>query len=330
MVKILLTIISLLLAACTASQSPDQTSVPLSVDVDQLTFDAEGGELTFTVVTSKHMYMVPGDVWLTCRKGGKNDNNETSVTVTAEENLSGETRQTNLSVVAGDEKILIQVTQTAKGNDEGYIYPETTMCVALSFDDGPNNQTTPQVLDILEEHNVPASFFVIGQNINDSTAEQMKRAISLGCEIQNHSYTHSYMSKLTTEEFLDELEKTDDLVEKYTSTRPTMFRPPYIDHNKSMHDAAGHIFICGVGCQDWDASRTVQNRFDDLMASVKDGDIILLHDFSGNDNTVEALKLIIPELKKRGYSLVTISELFERNGVSPKAHSGVIYTNVNL
>ena len=59
------------------------------------------------------------------------------------------------------------------------------MLIALSFDDGPNDVTTPQVLDILEEFQVPASFFVIGQNINDDTAKQMTRAISLGCEIQS-------------------------------------------------------------------------------------------------------------------------------------------------
>lgn len=200
--------------------------------------------------------------------------------------------------------------------------------VALSFDDGPNNDTTPKVLDVLEEFNAPASFFVVGQSINDSSAEQMKRAIAAGCEIQNHSYTHSFMTKLTIGDVVDEIKRTDDLVEKYTGKRPTLFRPPYIDHNKPMHDAVGHVFISGVGCQDWEPDRNAQTRFNDLMAKVQDGDIILLHDFPGNDNTVEALRLIIPELRKQGYTLITVSELFEKKGISPKAHSGYIYTNV--
>lgn len=202
------------------------------------------------------------------------------------------------------------------------------MFVALSFDDGPNNDTTPKVLDIIEEFKVPASFFVIGQNINDSTAGQMKRAVALGCEIQNHSYTHPFMTKLSLEEVAEEIKKTDDLVEKYVSIRPTLFRPPYIDQNRPMHEIVEHVFIGGVDCQDWDADRSAQTRFEDLMAKVKDGDIILLHDFSGNSITVDALRLIIPELKKRGYTIVTVSELFKKKGISPKAHSGQTYANV--
>ena len=64
------------------------------------------------------------------------------------------------------------------------------------------------------------------------------------------------------------------------------------------------------------------------MAKVQDGDIILLHDFTGNDNTVDALKLIIPELRKRGYTLVTVSDLFKMKGISSKPNSGYLYTNV--
>lgn len=200
--------------------------------------------------------------------------------------------------------------------------------VALSFDDGPDNDTTPKVLDIIEEFKVPASFFVIGQNIDDSTAVHMKRAVALGCEIQNHSYSHSFMTKLSMEDVADEIKRTDDLVEKYISRRPTLFRPPYIDHNESMHKAVSHVFISGIDCRDWEAERSAQARFEDLMAKIKDGDIILLHDFPGNTNTVEALRLIIPELKKRGYTIVTVSELFKKKGISPEAHSGQTYANV--
>ena len=220
--------------------------------------------------------------------------------------------------------------RTSSSSESQSSETETTapMLVALSFDDGPNNDTTPEVLDILEEHKVPASFFVIGQNINESTAKQMTRAISLGCEIQNHSLTHTFMTQLSPEQIADEVRRTDELIEQYTGIRPWLFRPPYIDHNESMHQTIGHTFICGVGCLDWEAERSAQQRFDDLMSQVKDGDIILLHDFSGNVNTVEALKMIIPELKKRGYALVTVSQLYEMKGIKPAAHNGIIYSNV--
>ena len=220
--------------------------------------------------------------------------------------------------------------RTSSSSENQSSETETTaqMLVALSFDDGPNNDTTPEVLNILEEHHVPASFFVIGQNINESTAKQMTRAIALGCEIQNHSLTHTFMTQLSPEQIADEVRRTDELIEQYTGIRPWLFRPPYIDHNESMHQTIGHTFICGVGCLDWEAERSAQQRFDDLMSQVKDGDIILLHDFSGNVNTVEALKMIIPELKKRGYALVTVSQLYEMKGIKPAAHNGIIYSNV--
>lgn len=202
------------------------------------------------------------------------------------------------------------------------------MLIALSFDDGPNNVTTPQVLDILEEFQVPASFFVIGQNIDDETAKQMTRAISLGCEIQNHSFTHGFMTKMSKEEIEEGIRKTDEIIERYTGTRPWMFRPPFIDVNPAMHEAIGHTFICGVGCFDWEPQRSAQERYDILMGSVKDGDIVLLHDLMGNDNTVEVLRMIIPELKKRGYTLVTVSELFRQKGMKPSKHNGILYSNV--
>ena len=211
-------------------------------------------------------------------------------------------------------------TQTADG--------PTAKLVALSFDDGPNDITTPKMLDLLGEFKVPASFFVIGQNINETTAKQMTRAISLGCEIQNHSYTHSLMTQLSQEVVAEEIRKTDELIEKFTGTKPWMFRPPFIDHNEAMHQVISHTFICGVGCEDWVPEKSAQQRYESVMAQVKDGDILLLHDFPGNDNTVEALRKLIPELKKQGYEFVTVTELFKRKNISPDSHNGKIYSNV--
>lgn len=204
----------------------------------------------------------------------------------------------------------------------------TAKLVALSFDDGPNDITTPKMLDLLEEFKVPASFFVIGQNINETTAKQMTRAISLGCEIQNHSLTHTFMTQISSEAVADEIKKTDELIEKYTGVRPWLFRPPFIDHNESMHQVIGHTFICGVGCEDWIPERSAKERYEILISQVKDGDIFLLHDFPGNDNTVEALRQLIPELKRQGYSFVTVTELFKKKGIVPSEHNGKIYSNV--
>lgn len=213
-------------------------------------------------------------------------------------------------------------------NNETNVDNTPSKLIALSFDDGPNDITTPKVLDILEEFNVPGSFFVIGQYINETTAKQMTRAISLGCEVQNHSLTHVQMTQLTKEQTAEEIRRTDELIEQYTGTRPWLFRPPYIDHNSLMHETISHTFICGVGCEDWVPSVSAQARYNALISTVKDGDIILLHDFTGNDNTVEALKMLIPELKKQGFTFVTVTELFKAKGVTPTAHNGQLYSNV--
>lgn len=228
--------------------------------------------------------------------------------------------------------ILLAACTSQQSNKSGNSTPasdeQPSKLIALSFDDGPNDITTPKVLDILEEFKVPASFFVIGQNINESSAKQMTRAIALGCEIQNHSYTHTFMTQLSEGEIAEEIQKTDALIEKHTGTRPWLFRPPFIDHNELMHQVIGQTFICGVGCEDWVPERTAQERYNAVMSQVKDGDILLLHDFPGNDNTVEALRMFIPELKKQGYEFVTVTELFKRKNSTPQVHNGKIYSNV--
>ena len=224
--------------------------------------------------------------------------------------------------------ILVSCAPRTSSKSEAPAEKPAQKLIALSFDDGPNDIITPKVLDLMQEFNVPGSFFVIGQNINESTAKQMTRAISLGCEIQNHSLTHSMMTQLSKEEIAEEIKKTDDLIEKYTGVRPWMFRPPFINVNETMHEVIGHTFICGVNCEDWVPERTAQERYESIMKQVKDGDIFLLHDFVGNDNTVEALRMLIPALKEQGYTFVTVSELFKQNGVTPAAHNGVLYSNV--
>ena len=200
--------------------------------------------------------------------------------------------------------------------------------VALSFDDGPNTVTTPKVLDVLKSNRVPASFFVIGSNINEESAAVMQRAAAMGCDIENHSLTHSGMSALGADSVRTEIAATSALIEKYVGKAPAFFRPPYIDHNDLMHEVIDLTFICGTGCQDWEPEVNAEMRAETIINNVVDGDVILLHDFVGNDMTVEALKVIIPALKKQGYKFVTVPELFRIKGVVPQPNSGIIYTNV--
>lgn len=205
---------------------------------------------------------------------------------------------------------------------------ENVKLIALSFDDGPNLSITPQVLDVLEANGAKASFFVIGQNINDESAAMMKRAHDMGCDIENHSFTHSSMVTLSEEQIKEEIAKTSALVEQYVGETPKFFRPPYIHHNELMHDAIELTFISGRGCNDWVPNVTAEQRAADVIEHAEDGQIVLVHDFEGNVNTVEALKTIIPELQAQGFKFVTVPEIFAMKGVEPGVKNGKIYTNV--
>ncbi|MFA6857314.1 MAG: polysaccharide deacetylase family protein [Treponema sp.] len=191
------------------------------------------------------------------------------------------------------------------------------MYVALSFDDGPNTVTTPQVLDILENEHIPASFFLIGQNITGESVPVIQREQSLGCDIECHSWTHSDMTKMTKEAIQDEIVRTCSLIKKITGTTPSFFRPPYIRVNDTLYEAVHLPFICGMGVDDWVADVSAAERAARVISGVRDGTIVLLHDFSGNVNTVEALKTFIPSLKEKGYTFVTVPQMFSLYGVSP-------------
>lgn len=201
--------------------------------------------------------------------------------------------------------------------------------VALTFDDGPANTTTSAVLDMLEKYDITASFFLVGANINDDSAEVVKRAYDMGCEINHHSTTHPYMNEMTVDEIIAEFNTTDDLIYSITGERSKFFRPPYIAVSQDMLDNIDVPFISGIGCNDWDDKVTVERRHAMIMRQVKDGSIILLHDAAGNSKTVEALDLIIPDMLSQGYEFVTVSELFEIYGVEISGDDEKIYSNVH-
>lgn len=191
------------------------------------------------------------------------------------------------------------------------------MRISLTFDDGPNLDVTSQILDLLELHKIPASFFLIGNNINEKSAESIRREIADGCSVECHSWSHPAFPKLTSVEMLDEIEKTNAAIEKYSGEKPIFFRPPYIAVNQLMYDTIKMPFIEGRGVDDWNDSVSVETRVEGVVKNAHDGQIILLHDMSGNQKTVEALKKIIPVLKENGAEFYTVRDLFKVCGVNP-------------
>lgn len=201
--------------------------------------------------------------------------------------------------------------------------------ISLTFDDGPNlgdDHTMNDMLDLLEKNDVVGSFFLIGNKINDENAKVIKRAFDMGCDIENHSWTHPDMTKLTREEILDEYNKCDEAIIKITGKKPEFFRPPYIAVNDLMHQVIPTPFIQGHGCKDWELDVSAEERIKMLEEGTKDGVLYLLHVMEGNINTLKALEYLIPKLKKEGYTFVTVPEMFRIKGISFQGHTGKLYT----
>ena len=188
--------------------------------------------------------------------------------------------------------------------------------IALTFDDGPTS-TTNQVLDVLEKYNVKATFFLIGQNVNQNTVNTMKRQVNMGCELASHSYTHEDMSRMSAGQVKDQQQKTAQAIKNAVGYDVKFFRPPYISVSNTMYENIDVPFIQGTMHNDWVDSTSASQRVQSVLSGAKDGQIILLHDFQGNSKTVEALPQIIEGLQKQGYTFVTVSELFEKKGVNP-------------
>ncbi len=203
-------------------------------------------------------------------------------------------------------------------SSSGETYPVPDKLCALTFDDGPDNVKTPRVISKLTNHGVVATFFVIGQLVNSGTSNLLRQMVSLGYEIGNHSWDWSSLDSATAEIISNKISNTTAAIQQFAGVTPKFFRPPNLATSTLMYDVIDMPFIGGITANDWDSSTTAQQRASNIIRNVRDGVIILLHDVQPDPHpTPEALDIIIPELKKRGYEFVTLSELFERKGVDP-------------
>ena len=178
--------------------------------------------------------------------------------------------------------------------------------VALTFDDGPNNNTG-RVLDILHKYNVKATFFILGTNIKGHE-DIIKRMNKEGHQIGNHMYSHKLITRLKGEEIIDEIDKTDSLIYNIIGKRPLILRPSYGSLNKRVRRVIDRPIInWSIDTLDWKYhnSKYISNK---IVDKVKDGDIVLMHDIY--TATFNSLDITIPKLLNKGYKLVTINELF--------------------
>lgn len=242
--------------------------------------------------------------------------------------ISAGTEQTADSVSMTEQTTAAEAEEYPEGENSVRTAEELAgkKVIALTFDDGPNTGVTNEILDVVEQYGIKVSFYVIGQNINAESAKAMQRAHSLGCEINSHSYTHSYMDKMSADEIKEEMDKTAELIYEYVGEYPKFFRPPYIAVNSTMYEAIDLPFICGIGCNDWDSKVSVEKRVRFMTEKCPDGCIILMHDADGNENTAEAVRQAVPMLLEQGYEFVTTEELFIAKGITPASDREVIYS----
>lgn len=144
----------------------------------------------------------------------------------------------------------------------------------------------------------------------------------MGCEIGNHTYSHSILTSIDVSSIQSQISATNSAVKSVTGASPVVMRPPGGGYNGTVQNAVGMpLIMWSIDTLDW-KTRNAAATQSAVLDSVKDGDVVLMHDLHGP--TAEASKVIIPELVRRGYQLVTVSELAQcRGGIS----KGVVYNS---
>ena len=187
-----------------------------------------------------------------------------------------------------------------------------TRRVALTFDDGPHPRYTPQILDILAEYGVKATFFVVGRNVGYHP-EIVRRAMAEGHEIGNHTHHHYRTAKIERAEVLEDILECQEELSLELGIVCRFFRPPegvFDEELRHFCEEQGlTIVMWSVDTRDW-AHTKPQEIVKNVRENVRDGSIILMHDFIGKKSpTPTALRQLIPMLQKSGYEFVTVSEL---------------------
>lgn len=188
--------------------------------------------------------------------------------------------------------------------------------VALTFDDGPSEHTE-EILKVLRSHEVPATFFLLGQNAEQCPA-LVRQIYEGGHEIGNHSYSHQLFIFRSLAFMREEIEKTDQVIRETGYQGTIHFRAPYgkklIGLPWILYKSQRPHILFDVIPEDW-ASPGVATIVNRILAQTKPGSIILCHDGNGDNmgqdrlQTVQAMPIVIEKLKAEGYRFVTISEL---------------------
>lgn len=273
---------------------------------------------TALVLATVLMVLLVAFVWMATaikKKDAKNTDDTTATTTTSAAATEESTADSS-ATEATTAETTPETTPEATGTHASY--PEGTKLIALTFDDGPC-EYTPQVLDTLQKHGIPATFFLLGQNVTGTDPQLLQRMLDLNCEIGNHTWSHTVLSKVDENQAYEELQKCDQALMDKIGQKATVIRPPQgagLANPGLLKYALEQREYCinwnDVSCPaDWqkpamgDAHYTAQHVIDNASSY----DCVLLHD--SHKSTVESLDEMIQGLKDKGYVFVTVTQLLE-------------------
>ena len=212
-------------------------------------------------------------------------------------------------------------TDNAQTDNGRQIDPDKPM-VALTFDDGPYAPVGNRIMDCLAQYGGKATFFMVGERVGSYKTE-VQRMVAEGHEVANHTMNHKYLQKLGAAQIQAQVNNGNDAIQAACGVRPTLLRLPGGNHNAAVLANAGMPMIqWNVDTLDW-KTRNADKTVAAVLNHVKDGDIILMHELYGA--TGDSVARIVPELHKRGFQMVTVSQMAAAKGRSLEA--GKLYSS---
>ena len=207
---------------------------------------------------------------------------------------------------------------------KGIFTGESEKPIALTFDDGPWEKSTSQVLDLLKKNNIKATFFVVGRQA-ERYPQLLKQTVADGHALGNHTWSHQY-HMFNRAAAAREIDKTAELVYKTTGVKTTLFRPPggYLNNGLAAyaHQKKYAVVMWSADSLDW-RYRLPTALIDRVVREASAGGIVLMHDGGGDrSKTVQALPEVIARLRQRGYKFVTVPELMEMEDKQLLANKG--------
>ncbi len=188
--------------------------------------------------------------------------------------------------------------------------------VALTFDDGPDPLYTSQVLELLQKYHIPATFFLVGKNVQ-KYPQLVKKEIENGHTIGSHTFSHPHLNTLSVEQIRSQLDTTDRVIKEISGKKPLYFRTPYEELNENILRVSRlehKQIILSTITLEHALSKTPKAKAERVIRMIFPGAIILAHDGRLNrHSTVEALPYLIQGLQAKGYRFVSLKELLQKD-----------------